>query len=87
MIGRNCGYRSFRKITRHADSNESHRALKAYARFGECSRGRLLHEIVKDSGGPDGDNDRDQATDGKRAHLLAPDLLKFQHVAEPPDAA
>jgi hypothetical protein len=38
--------------------------------FGECFRRWLLHEIVKDAGSSDGDNEDDQASDGKHAHFV-----------------
>jgi hypothetical protein len=37
----------------------------------------LLHEVVKNGSGSHSDNDCGQASDGKGAHLLLPNLPKF----------
>jgi hypothetical protein len=58
-------------------SKHFEKPLNSCSRFGERYRGRLLHEVVQNGSGSDGDNQGAQASDGKGRHLLSPNHPKF----------
>jgi hypothetical protein len=47
-------------------------ALNSRTRLGERRRSRLLHEIVEDSGGSDGDNPDDKTCGDEHTHRVSP---------------
>jgi hypothetical protein len=58
--------------------------LDSRSRLCKCSRGRLLHEIVKDRGGSRGDRNGGYASHNKGTHFL---ILLFLTYIPHPDRA
>jgi hypothetical protein len=52
-------------------------ALESCAGFGECHRNRLLHEIIKNSRGADGNDSGSKAGSNERAHCVFSDPRNF----------
>jgi hypothetical protein len=53
------------------------RRLESGAGFGERHRSRLLHGIINDGRGADGNDSGDKAGRNERAHCVSPILVTF----------